>query len=338
MKAMLLTAGLGTRLRPVTDHFAKPAVPFLGTPLVLYPAFLLKEVGVDDVTLNTHWKAEQVEALTSRLNAFGMKTHISPEPVAPLGSGGGIWKARPFLEGSDFWVCNGDEVILPRKSGVLTRVKDEHRKSGALATIAVMRHPLVGSQFGGVWCDSKANVLGFGKDRSKFPNASEGFHYIGVLLLSSRVFDYLPEGESNILYDALVAGINRGETVRAVVDEYTWFETGNPKDFLHATSEALELLRNAMNEKSYDEDAKSMDAILRTFNPSEFKFGRTANDGMLMQHRDSKVADGVKLGGFVVLEKNSRIESGAVVEDSVLMPGAVVKSGERRKNEIVLPV
>ncbi len=330
---MLLTAGLGTRLRPVTDLLAKPAVPFLGTPLMFYPAHLLREVGVKDITVNVHWKPAQVENLTKTLNAQGLRTHVSPETCSPLGSGGGIWKARTYLDGADFWVCNGDEVILPRQSQTLERVQAEHLKHSSLATIALMRHPLVGTQFGGVWCDAGKNVLGFGKDRSKFPAATDGFHYIGILLLSPRIFNYLPAGESNILYDAIAAGIAKGESVRAVVDDYTWYETGNPKDFLHATGDALELFENGAGV-----DAETLRSILKSFNGTDYEFTKSSNCAAVYKHRTAYVASDAILNGFVVLEKGSRIEAGAEIKNCVLMPGAVAQPGEKKKDEILLPV
>jgi mannose-1-phosphate guanylyltransferase len=240
MKGMMLTAGLGTRLRPVTDHYAKPAIPFLGVPLVHYPLALMREIGVDSLVLNTHYKAEQIEKLANELSTTHFQVTTSHESgAAPLGSGGGIAHAREHLTG-DFLISNGDEVILPRRKGVMKDFFFAHQRDQSLATILVMRHPLVGTQFGGVWADIHGKVHGFGKNADAYPGCV-GYHYIGLLLLNERVFRYLPEGESNILYDALTQAIAAGERVNVIVDGFTWFETGNPSDFLEATGDALKL-------------------------------------------------------------------------------------------------
>lgn len=327
MKGMLLTAGLGTRLRPVTDQFAKPAVPFLGVPLLKYAVSLMKDAGVNEITFNTHYKPEQIEKIVSGLK--DVTTHISHEPGEPLGSGGGIWKAKKFLSG-DFLVGNGDEVILPHDPSILQRFIDEHRSHNALATILVMNHPLVGTQFGGVWCDQMKNVRGFGKDSSKFGSDIRGYHYIGLLLLNEKIFDYLPEGESNILYDALTAAIAKGETVRAVDSEFTWFETGNPKDFLHATGEALELFANG---KSHAAD--ELRKIVEKNGGEKLKL-ESPDGALVLRHESAKVSRDVGFKGFAVLSEDSFVENGAHVENSVLLPGALVESRKRHTGEIIL--
>lgn len=332
MRGMLLTAGLGTRLRPITDRFAKPAVPFLGIPLLKYPLWLLKAAGVDELVLNTHWKPEQISSLASSLD---IRTHISHEDGAPLGSGGGIWKARGWLDrrsaGDDdsFFVANGDEVILPHDPAVLAKFKSAHASSRALASILVMKNPLVGTQFGGVWCSASGDVRGFGKDGSKFGADAVGYHYIGLLLLSPRVFDYMPEGESNILYDTLAAAIAARETVRVMVSDFTWFETGNPRDFLHATGEALGLLECASRSASFatsplkDAGLRNAALALKAI-VSEYGHGGSVErigDALVLRAPGSTLS-GTVSSGFAVLEEGSVISSS--VSQVVAMPGAVV--------------
>lgn len=332
MKAMMLTAGLGTRLRPVTNAYAKPCVPFLGVPLACFGRAILEQAGATSFVMNTHHLPEQIEALASQMRNEGLKVETSHEPGQPLGSGGGIWKARKLLEGGgDFLVANGDEIILPHHPSIMREFVDSHRSKKALASILVMHHPMVGSQFGGVWCDSRGNVRGFGKDGSKFGDDSIGYHYIGILMLSDRVFDYLPEGESNILYDALSAAIAKGEVVQAIESTFTWFETGNPKDYLAAVKEAVPLL-----EQGQGEDAKALRAITRRFRAP----------GTTIEHRENAIVYAApnatapllaELNGVVVLENGASLEAGASIENCVLFPGARVRTGEKRKNELVLP-
>jgi mannose-1-phosphate guanylyltransferase len=332
MKAMMLTAGLGTRLRPLTNLYAKPTVPFLGVPLACFGQAILQQAGARSFVMNTHHLPEQIEDLAVRMRLDGLDVETSHEAGVPLGSGGGIWKARNLLEGGgDFLVANGDEIILPHRPFVMRDFVSAHRSKKALASILVMHHPLVGSQFGGVWCDSKGAVRGFGKDGSKFGADAIGYHYIGILMLNDRIFEYLPEGESNILYDALAAAIARGEVVQAIESTFTWFETGNPKDFLSAIKEAIPLL-----EQGKGEDASALRAITQRFR----------SPGTTIEHRetalvyaapDSSVPALADLNGVVVLESGAQIEAGASVENCILFPGARVRSGEKRKNELVLP-
>lgn len=324
----MLTAGLGTRLRPITNSFAKPAVPFLGIPLVKYSLYLMRLAGIRDLVLNSHYKPEQISSLAHQLSTIDMRVHVSHEDPAPLGSGGGIWKARQWLDSPNFLVCNGDEVILPKDGSILSKFKAEHAKHSALATILVMKHPLVGTQFGGVWCAPDGSVRGFGKDPKAFGEDSVGYHYIGLLLLNQRVFTYLPEGESNILYDALAKAIAAGETVRALVSDFTWFETGNPVDFLAATREGLALLDHGTGE-----DAKALKAITQSFwKPGTHIENR--NGALILLTPNSELPDSIDVKGFAVLEEGARAGRGAQLENVILMPGALVSTV--KKNEIVL--
>ena len=330
----MLTAGLGTRLRPVTNRFAKPTVPFLGVPLACFARPLIESLGVREFVLNTHYLPEQIENLASEWRQDGLTVTTSFEPGEPLGSGGGIWKARALLEGGgDFLVCNGDEIILPHDPNTMQDFFNAHRARRALASILVMRHEQVGTQFGGVWCDSRGLVKGFGKDPKAFGPGCTGFHYIGLLALTDRIFDYLPKGESNILYDALAKAIANGETVQAIEGSFTWFETGNPGDYLRAIEVALELLEGA---PAQDEpDVAVLRATLKKFGAPGAKL-ETRGDALVYLAPDAHLSRDAQVFGFAVLEKGARVEAGAVIENSVIFPGAIVKSGEHKKNEISL--
>jgi mannose-1-phosphate guanylyltransferase len=312
-----------------------------------YSLWLLRAAGVDELVLNSHWKAEQISSLASEVSSSSLRVHVSHEEGTPLGSGGGIWKARGWLDqravgdNDSFFVANGDEVILPHDPSVLASFKRAHSESDALATILVMKHPLVGTQFGGVWCSSSGDVRGFGKDGSKFGADSVGYHYIGLLLLSPRVFDYMPEGESNILYDTLAAAIAAREKVRVVVSEFTWFETGNPRDFLHATGEALTLLDCASRSGAVDvatsplkdKGLRNAALALREITSEYWRRGTVLerSGSALVLHAPGAALSG-SVSGFAVLEEGAVVSS--AVSNVVVMPGVSVTTP--RSDEICL--
>ncbi len=332
MKAMLLTAGLGTRLRPITDHFAKPTVPFLNLPLLYYPLALMVEAGAQSLIFNTHYKPEQIEHTLHALHGQKIDITFSHEPRQPLGSGGGIWQAQSFLRGGDFLVGNGDEVILPRESAIMSRLLLAHRTHRSLATILVMEHPLVGSQFGGVWSDDQGDVHGFGLDGKKFPGC-KGYHYIGLMQLNDHVFAYLPEGESNIFYDALTMAIAKGEKVRVVIGDFTWFETGNPKDFLHASRRALSLLARSEMQM----DASFLRHIFSKFAQCAPHIEHLPYNGAALIGNGCRIDSDAQLRGLVVLGENVSIPKNAIVENSVVFANSKIESGTHVLNDIVLP-
>lgn len=108
MKAMILAAGRGERLRPLTDTCPKPLIPLNGNPLIVYHLEKLAEAGVKDVVINHAWLGEQFEKTLGRGEAFGLNIDYSAEPDGGLETAGGIIKALPLLGSDPFILINGD--------------------------------------------------------------------------------------------------------------------------------------------------------------------------------------------------------------------------------------
>ena len=244
--AMLLAAGLGTRLRPVTDRLPKPAVPFLNVPLLQWSVELLRDAEIAKWTINTHHLHDVLLPLIQRTGqAIKTEFAISHEERQPLGSGGGIRTAFDrghFLGAQTILIANADEVILPIRKNLISRFLESHRQSGAIATLLTMDHPDAGTKFGAVWTDANGAVHGFGRDGALFSGAPHPKHYVGVIAISASVLEKMPAGESNLLYDTLQGEIRNGASVRVFNEPLVWFETGNVADYLSATREMLHLL------------------------------------------------------------------------------------------------
>lgn len=232
LKAMGLTAGQGTRLRPLTEKTAKPAIPFLGQPLLLHAARHLRSLRLDELVLNLHWCPETVRPLAAQLP---YKVSFSDETQSLLGSGGGIKQAETLLKDAQtVLLFNGDEVFLPESPTILKEMYDFHIQGGQLATLLVIEHEGVGREFGGAWVNERNEVQKF----SKTPvEGLKGFHYVGYLLMESRALKYFsdPAREENILYDCFSRGMQNGEKVVAYPCQAQWFETGDPQNFIKAT-------------------------------------------------------------------------------------------------------
>lgn len=318
MTLMLLCAGEGTRLRPHTGILPKPAIPFLTVPLAAYGLAWAKEIAPSRVVVNSFHLPEKIHALFRSLAPPDLK--FSNEQPFLMGSGGGIMKAKPHLTGDDFLVMNGDEVFLPSEPGQLAAAAEGHRRSGALATLAVMKYPGVGTAFGGVWVDAANRVLGFGK--TKPAGAVTGWHYIGALFLSSRIFNYLPEGEaSNILTDGLLGGIARGENVRIAEVRGWWHETGNEKDYLAGTAGALPFFFSRESA-----EGAFLRALLAKHRPRA-QWEKRENAYILQADGSSFPPAGCE--GFIVLGENSSLREGTSNENAVLGDGVHAPGGVR---------
>jgi len=339
MRAMILAAGFGQRLRPHTEKCGKPALPFLNLPLMCYPFFYLSKLGISKLVINTHYSAQSIRQASNKLNY--PQIHFSHENPDILGSGGGIKQAEPLLKGEgNFLVANGDEVLI--SSHGLQDFWYSHLKSDAIASLLLCDHPKVGHYFGGVWVDNQNRVKNFGKQ--PITSNLDGLHYTGFLALSDKIFDYLPQGQaSNILYDALTKAIANGELVRGYFKQNTWYETGNEADFLDASNKCLQHLINGDNcSRVLKEIHHHFDRVLTPISSGIWVgqncdiHGSVTVDGLALIGNGVKINPSVHIKGFSVIGDGTVIERNCVVENCVLGPLQKIVNGSRLSEALVL--
>lgn len=318
MNVMLLAAGEGTRLRPYTAVLPKPAIPFLTVPLAAHSLSFLQGVAVDKLVVNTFYLPQKIHQLFESLPHKATQLHFSDEVGQILGSGGGLGRARRhFIGGGDFLLMNADEIILPKDSDVLKKALEHHRKTKALSTILVMDDPRVGTQFGGVWADAHNKVLGFGKTSVK--GSHKGWHFIGVQILSEKIFQYIPDDvESNILYDAVVMGIKNGDLVQAYPFECSWFETGNPKDFMEASEKCFQFLSGP--------DTYQKQALLRTLKAfsSEAVSAEKIGSSHRIVSQSAKIPKTTSSEGLLVMGSGSSLGENCRLKNVIVASGVSV--------------
>jgi len=221
---MILAAGLGTRLRPITYTMPKPMVPLGGRPLIGRLADALLAAGVHDIVVNLHHFPEQIEKYLTTIDNINF--HFSYEPQI-LGTGGGVRKVRSLLEDhEDFFLINGDTFQSPRFDD-LRRARRERDSISALT----LRHPPSGDRYTAVWEDGGA-INGFGTGHG------EALMFSGSHCISSRIFRYIPDRDvsemTGDVYAPLLA--TRRETLAAVIDDNAmWFDIGTPRRYLNAS-------------------------------------------------------------------------------------------------------
>ncbi len=225
--ALLLTAGLGSRLRPLSSIRAKPAMPVAGEALVRRVLRWLAAGGITDVVLNLHHRPETVCAEVGDGSDLRLRVRYSWEnPV--LGSAGGPRHALPLIDADRFFIVNGDTLTDLDPAALAAA----HRASGALVTLAVVpnREP---ERYGGVLTEADGDVTGFVGRGSTKPS----WHFVGVQVADRAAFARLPDGEPaesvGMAYPALIR--ERAGSVRAVEVGASFADIGTPADYL-ATS------------------------------------------------------------------------------------------------------
>jgi NDP-sugar pyrophosphorylase family protein len=228
---MVLTAGLGTRLHPLTMVRAKPALPVAGESMARRIVLWLVENGAADITLNLHHLPHTLTSVVGDGSDLGARVRYSWEPVL-LGSAGGPRQALDIIGAETFFLINGDTLTDAR----LSTLWSAHADAGALVTPALVPNvePL---RYGGVRLADDGAVVGFAR---RGPSAVGSFHFIGVQVASREAFANLVGGQParsiGGLYDRLLA--DRPGSVRGCVVPGQFWDVGTPVDYWK-TSRAL---------------------------------------------------------------------------------------------------
>jgi NDP-sugar pyrophosphorylase family protein len=231
MRAIILSAGYGTRLWPLTEDRTKPAIPILGKPLVGYVAEYIASYGFDDIVVNLHHRPESVRAALGDGSQFGVKLHYVEEPVI-LGTSGALDNTREFFEHETFLAINGKIITDIDLDAAL----ETHRSMNALATLVLMLNTK--RERFSVVETSQRRVTGFRgmpDNRCQTP-----LMFTGIQILEPRIFDYIPRGVfSHSTTDVYPQAIANGETIAAHVATGTWRELSTLKRYLDISVEML---------------------------------------------------------------------------------------------------
>lgn len=224
ISALVLTAGLGTRLDPITRLVAKAAVPLGNSTLVEHVLAWLRDAGVRDVVLNLHHRPASIAAVVGDGSHLGVSARYSWEQPL-LGSAGGPRHALPLIDSDPFVIVNGDTLTDLDVNLVI----DAHRQSGADVMMALIPNPAP-NHYNGILLDDQDRVVGFVPKGE----AEGSWHFIGVQVVRASVFAPLPDN----LPAETVAGVyrelvrERPGVIRGYRTESTFLDIGTPRDYL----------------------------------------------------------------------------------------------------------
>ena len=242
MKAMILAAGLGTRLRPLTNDRPKALVTVNGHTLLEICLERLHHFGVRDVILNVHHFAGMLVDYLAAHDNFGMRIEVSREEQL-LNTGGGLKKAAWFFQepgadaGEPFLLHNVDVISTID----LARMVEFHREQNALATLAVQNRPtsryLLFDEHAQL-CGRRAGLDG-PAEFCRSAGQPEALAFAGIHVLSHGLLDKLPAADAFPIVDAYLGLAATGEKIAAFhADEYRWRDLGRPESIVAAEREA----------------------------------------------------------------------------------------------------
>lgn len=228
MKAMILAAGLGTRLRPLTNTIPKPLLPIAGTPLIVWNLLLLKRHGFYDVVVNLHHLGPMIEQALGNGSKYGLRIYYSHEPVI-LGTGGGIKQAEANFSGEPVLVLNGDTLFELDLEALCAA----HLQRKAAATL-VLRPDPDAARWGLVEVGDDGRIIritGRGKPES---GPAQARMFAGIHILHPRLLRDVPKGKESSIIDAYVSAIQRDEPVFGYDLTGYWSDVGTPERYAQA--------------------------------------------------------------------------------------------------------
>ena len=238
MKALVLAAGLGTRLRPLTLARAKPALPVLGIPAFWFGAWhLAKELSASELAINMSHLAPTVRdaAADQALTAFtGVRFHFSDESDELLGSSGALWKLRDWIGSGTLAVCNGDSICFPPWK----RMLEQHRRTKALITMHVRAFANEADQY------TDIKVADDGRITALAPKAASGVMFDGPYLFEPELLARLPAGVSELRPTLLEPLMAEGK-LYAVREDIPLIDVGTVASYARAQFELLRIMPQA---------------------------------------------------------------------------------------------
>jgi mannose-1-phosphate guanylyltransferase len=319
---MILAAGLGTRLRPITYAMPKPMVPVLNRPVMEHAARLLARHGFGEAIANLHWFPELIETHFGDGAEFGLQLSYSHEEQL-LGTAGGVRNAAGFL-GDSFLVIAGDALT----DIDLSAMRKFHESHDGLVTMATKRVAET-DQFGVVIADGDGRIQGF-QEKPEPAEALSDLANTCIYMFRAEVFDHFPApGTSNdagpdappefadwakdvfpALLDADVPFYSHE------IDAY-WNDIGNLEELRQGNLDAL------YGAVAVDPSAPEVERGVRAASP----LSAAEVTGPALVGEKVEIGEGVRIEGPAIVGEGCRIGDGAVVRDSILLDGAEVPDG-----------
>jgi mannose-1-phosphate guanylyltransferase len=306
---MILAAGLGTRLRPLTGTVAKPAIPFVNRPLIHYCLDWLSENGVNEVVINLHHSAESVLSVVKQ-RSWPLKIHFSHESEL-LGTAGGLKKAERYFQGETFVMVNSDGLYEIDLADPVSF----HKACGALATM-VLRGKPSDDAYGTVTVDQQGRILDIaGKGETR--RQDRGHTFTGLHVFEPEILSWIPPKRfSEINREIYPRLMREGRSVQGFVTDTFWTEIGTPQTYLKGHRDFL--VRRGIEVCSETRFSNGVHLVPPVF------IGKGCRAGQ-----------GTRIGPSAILGQNCHIGQGTVIEDSVIWAEGVIGSDVRIRNTIL---
>ena len=321
MKAMILAAGKGTRVRPLTYDLPKPMIPLLGKPVMAYLVEHLAKFGVTDIMVNVSYLHEKIEEYFGEGHQFGVQIGYSFEGYTrddgevvpmPIGSAGGMKKIQEFggfFDQATIVLCGDALIDLDLKSALF-----EHRRKGAMASVVTREVPWDKvSSYGVVVADADGRITAF-QEKPSQQEARSNFISTGIYIFEPEVLDLIPSGVSfDIGSELFPLLVERGLPFYAQRRPFNWLDIGSVSDY-------WEVLQTVLTGDVANMDVPGTrieDGLWVGLN-TQIDWNGTTIEGPVYIGSGSRIEAGVRIVGPTWIGHGSHICAGAELVRSVL--------------------
>jgi mannose-1-phosphate guanylyltransferase len=337
MKAMILAAGKGTRVRPITHTTPKPMIPILQKPVMEFLLELLREHGFDEIMVNVSHLAEEIENYFRDGQRFGVQIAYSFEGRIEegeligeaLGSAGGLKRIQDFQPFFDdtFVVLCGDALIDLDLSEAVRR----HKQKGAMASLIARRVPMEEvSSYGVVVTDPEGRVLSF-QEKPAVAEAASDMINTGIYIFEPEVFDFIPSGEPfDIGSDLFPRLVEAGAPFYALPMEFEWVDIGKVPDYWQAIRSVLQ------------GEVRQVQIPGKEVRPGVFtglnvaaNWDRITVQGPIYVGGMTRIEDGATIIGPAMIGPSCHICAGATIDNSIIFDYSRIGPGVRLVEKLV---
>jgi len=337
MKAMILAAGKGTRVRPITYTVPKPMIPILQKPVMEFLLELLRQHGFDEIMVNVSHLAYEIESYFRDGQRFGVEIAYSFEGRIvdgelvgqALGSAGGMRRVQDFAGFFDdtFVVLCGDALI----DLDLTEAVRWHREKGAIATIVMKTVPKEEvSSYGVVVTDESGRIQAF-QEKPSVEEALSTSINTGIYIFEPEIFDHIPSGEEfdigSDLFPKLVA---EGAPFYGIPMDFEWVDIGKVPDYWHAIRSVL-----TGQVKNVSIPGREVAPGIYTGINVAVNWDKVDIQGPVYIGGMTKIEDGARIIGPSMIGPSCHICSGATVDNSVIFEYSRLGPGVRLVDKLV---
>jgi mannose-1-phosphate guanylyltransferase len=312
MRAMILAAGFGARLKPLTLRLPKPMFPVLNQPLLEHTLHFLSSQGIQDIIVNVHHLPEKILEYFGDGSDFGVRLVFSREEEI-LGTAGGLKKAQEFLKRETFLVMNSDVLADINLANILKI----HKEKNSYLTL-VVRQDINPEKYKPIQLAGDGRITRFLDASFNRPfQITQRVMFTGIQIMEPEIFSRIPEGKFfGTTEDVFPSLVEEGLPVYGVLHEKYWIDIGTREAYIKAHADALE-----------------GKLVLKT------KSSMNVEGPLIVPPvhigKNCEISKDAQVGPHAVLGNGCRLRSGAMVENSILWEGATIGSGATVQNSII---